>query len=314
MILYNAGIFSSNFGRYGNIYGKLNHVEQLMRTSNPYHLESYYYVSKEQSAKQIRNEGVKVFLDSGAYSAFSRGAKIDIAEYCDYCNRNADIIEYASVLDIIDAKNKTEAVKGTFNNLKEMERRGVKALPCYHQGEPEEVLEYYIANYDFITLGGLVGGGSVKSMIIWLDRIWHKYLTNDDGTPKLKVHGFGITSLPIMMRYPWYSVDSSTWVQWAANGMIMMPEKYPGQINISNRSSFRKVKGQHYANLAPIETEAVRQEIIRLGGDPDRLTDLYYVRWAWNTFAFPHYLRLRDTEHRSFIPDYVGLFDMELCD
>lgn len=93
-----------------------------------------------------------------------------------------------------------------------------------------------------------------------------------------------------------------------------MPEKYPGQINISNRSSFRKVKGQHYANLAPIETEAVRQEIIRLGGDPDRLTDLYYVRWAWNTFAFPHYLRLRDTEHRSFIPDYVGLFDMELCD
>jgi hypothetical protein len=39
------------------------------------------------------------------------------------------------------------------------------------------------------------------------DEVWHYILSNN---PSLKVHGFGLTNIELMERYPWYSVDSSS--------------------------------------------------------------------------------------------------------
>lgn len=307
--LYQAGTISSNFNRVGGrLYAQLTERERAMRDYNKYYLESYHYIDKESYVKRIRNDGIRVFLDSGAYTAFTKGTKIDLQRYIDYCHRNADIIEMISVLDEINFENTAQAVKVTFKNLQEMEKQKLKGiLPTYHFGEPTEVIEYYAAHYPYLSLGGLVGAHP-KQLMLWLDDIWGKYLTNPDGTAKVKVHGFGLTSLPIMTRYPWYSVDSSTWVQWAANGMILLPENHAGQINISSRSSFRKVKGQHLSTLSPIERQVLEDEIVRLGGDVERIATLYYVRWAWNYYAFPRYIELRAHLNKSFIREYEGLF------
>ena len=247
-----------------------------------------------------------MFLDSGAFSAYTMGVADDLPKYCDYILRNLDIIEHvdgqplASVLDAIGSAD------GTWRNQYEMERRGVRPLPCFHYGEPIEVLEYYVANYSYITIGGMVPI-STPQLKLWLDRLWKDHLTNADGTPKVKVHGFGLTSLPLMLRYPWYSVDSSTWVQWAANGMILVPGQV-GQVDVSNTSSRRKILGQHLDSVTPIQTAAIERSIRSFGGDPDRLRDLYYARWAWNAFAFPYYARDKQYEGDRFVPEYEGLF------
>ncbi|MCL5459902.1 hypothetical protein M3M33_14795, partial [Loigolactobacillus coryniformis] len=53
----------------------------------------------------MRRDGAKVFLDSGAFSAYTLGVTLSIDEYCDYIKRNLDIIRVedgvvmASVLD-----------------------------------------------------------------------------------------------------------------------------------------------------------------------------------------------------------------------
>lgn len=307
MKLYLAGLFASNFDLSGRVYSRLDEREQEMRRGVEWYLESYHYIHREKAVQRIRREGRQVFLDSGAFSAFSLGVEVDLPKYCDYVHRNLDIIEHvdgqplASVLDAIGSAD------GTWLNQRAMEDRGVRPLPCYHYGEPIEVLEYYVANYSYITIGGMVPI-STPQLKLWLDRLWAHHLTNADGTPKVKVHGFGLTSLPLMMRYPWFSVDSSTWVQWAANGMILVPGQV-GQVDVSNRSSRRKIRGQHMDSVSPPETAAIEQSIRVHGCDPDRLRDLYFSRWAWNAFAFPHYSRDKQYEGDRFVPELVGLFD-----
>ena len=213
----------------------------------------------------------------------------------------------AASLDVIDFSNPANAAKQGFRNLLEMEKRGVKAVPTYHQGEPDEALQYYVANYDYVLLGGMVGT-SAKQLQVWLDRVFEKYLTNGDGTLKTRIHLFGVTSLPLMLRYPATSVDSSTWVQWAAMGMVLLP--YSGrQLNISAQSPFRKQAGQHLDSLRPAEREVCERELIQCGADPQRLRDLYYARWAFNCWAFPKYLSLRMNQKTdTFKATDPGLF------
>lgn len=293
MRLFNAGIYTSNFDTRGTVYARLSDDERAKRDSCENFLESYHYIHAQRYVDKIRADGVKVFLDSGAFSAYTQNVTIDIGAFCDYCHRNADIIEVVSVLDAIGDCD------GTWRNQRGMEERGVRPLPCFHYGEPTEVLEYYVANYEYITIGGMVPI-STPQLLIWLDRIWEEYLTNPDGTPKLKVHGFGLTSLLLMFRYPWYSVDSSTWVQWAANGMILIPGK-AGQVDVSNKSSRRKQRGQHLDSVSPIETAKIEDEIRSMKGDPDRLRELYFSRWAWNAWAFQEYAKPKKWEQDRFV-------------
>lgn len=300
MQLFQAGIYTSNFNRAGKVYAKLDDTERWMRDSVQNFLESYHYIHSERHVQRIRAEGIKVFLDSGAFSAFTQGVQIDIGKYCDYIHKNADIVAFPSVLDAIgDAE-------GTFHNQHEMERRGVRPLPCFHYGEPLDLLQYYVERYEYITIGGMVPI-STPQLKIWLDDLWGEYLTDSEGKPKVKVHGFGLTSLPLMTRYPWYSVDSSTWVQWAANGMILIPTR-TGQLDVSNKSSRRKIPGQHLDSVTEIERNQIEAEIRGFCVDPDRLRDLYYSRWAWNAWAFPWYVRDKKFEGDTFVRETQGFF------
>lgn len=282
--LYQAGLFASTFNEHGRIYKtRINDVERWMRSSVENYLESYHYIHSDRYIRPIRKDQKRVFLDSGAFSAFSLGVTIDIGEYCDYIHEHADIIEYASVLDSIGDW------EGTWKNQVEMERRGVQPLPCFHYGEPLELLQHYVENYPYITLGGMVPI-STGQLRIWLDDIWSRYLTDDEGKPKLKVHGFGLTAFPLVLRYPWYSVDSSTWIQGAAHGSIFLPISMK-QVQISARSGQRKVFGQHLDTFSPVEIKAVEKEIESFCCDPDRMRDNNYARWAWNSWAFPYAVR-----------------------
>lgn len=285
MKLYLAGLYTSNFDLGGNNFAKLTDVEKQARLGVQHFLESYHYIYRESALVKIRRDEKKVFLDSGAFSAFTKGVNVDLKGYCDYVHRNADIIETvdgilcASVLDGIGDPLKT------YQNQKEMESYGVRPLPCFHYGEDERYLEYYLANYDYITIGGMVPISTVQ-LIHWLDRLWERYLCDGAGRPRVRVHGFGLTSLPLMKRYPWYSVDSSTWVQWAANGMLLVPGM--GQINVSSKSSSRKIENQHLTTYAPVVKDTIIEHIKGLGFDPDRLADQYLARWAFNCWAFPN--------------------------
>lgn len=308
MKIYLAAMLYNDFREGSTTYYRLDDREKQAVDEAKHILDSYHYIHKQKMVDRIRSTGRRIFLDSGAFSAFTQGVTINLQEYCRYILKNRDIFEVASVLDAIgnpdNPQSLREAADKTYYNLTMMERFGVEALPCFHYGEPEHVLEYYASNYEYITLGGMVPISSPQ-LKIWLDRIWGKYLTNPDGTPKLKVHGFGLTSVPLMARYPWYSVDSSSWVQLGGMGNIFLPQF--GTIAVSEHAPQLKQAEKHIDNLPKEHQDVVVGFIEDLGFDMERLRKSHLSRKTFNIVTYGSQMAAQ-LEDKRFIQSQPVLF------
>ena len=282
--MYTAAVATNNYLEGQRHYSDLTEHEQRLVMSVDHMLESFHYIGKNKIPQQLRDINRKVFLDSGAFSAFTLQKEITVQEYCEFIKMNEDIILVDDGVRMIAGLDGIGDALLTYNNLKLMEYHGCPAIPCFHAGEDEAYLEYYIKHYPYIALGGMVGQG-VSQLKMWLDRVWEKYLIDGSGNARVKVHGFGITSFDLMWMFPWHSVDSSTWIQAASFGMIMTAEY--GNISVSTKSPSRHLKDQHYCNVSKDEQEYLLTNLIgRKGFDYDRLSTSYQSRVAYNIEAY----------------------------
>jgi len=154
-----------------------------------------------------------------------------------------------------------------------MEKNGLKPIPCYHYGDDPNYLKTYIANYDYISIGGMVPI-STKDLIPWLTSIFSDFICDESGIPKVKVHGFGLTTVELMFEFPWFSVDSASWAFTGAFGSILIPLKIngipfhnlpPSRIKISDRAPQDTAEAIHFKTLSPAEQKYVLDYIISKG-------------------------------------------------
>lgn len=303
MKIYAAAVYTNNLELPGQTFARLTDREKQARREVRYILESYHYVSKQTYVEKMRRDGVRIFLDSGAFSAYMLGAEIDLDAYVYYIKQNQDILEQFSVLDGIgDAKK-------TYENQMYMERNGVRPIPCFHYGEDESWLLHYLQSYDYISLGGMVPV-SKPQLVQWLDRIWHDYLTDEDGRAKVRVHGFGLTKLDLMWRYPWHSVDSTSWLMAGNNGLLILPpdaRKFP----VSHDSPSRHKQGAHFDTISEPEQWAVYNIVNDRGFDFQRCQQTYLARWTFNLAALDEInstLQKRIAEDNTFENPQLGIF------
>jgi hypothetical protein len=239
MNIYIAGYFQARINT--TIYGLPGF---LIRPS--WILESYHYANIRLE-KAMREGKYTMFLDSGAFSAFTQGASIDLNRYAAYIKKNQDIIHQAASLDIIGSGSE----QGTYNNQKKLESLGCQVLPTHHARDHDDWLKRYLGEgYTHLCLGGMVPENS-QYLQIWLDHVFSNYLTNPDGTAKVKVHGFGLTSVPLMTRYPFHSVDSTAWVMTSRFGQVFvdLPSGIR-KIDFSLRSQKRRdIDSWHFQSL-----------------------------------------------------------------
>lgn len=161
-----------------------------------YHIPSKYHKNPRIKEQLGLSKEQLLFIDSGAFSAFSLMEEIDLDEYIDWCKKTD--ADFYAVYDSIGSAEKTLV------NQNYMESKGIKPVPCFHFGEDWKFLEYYVSKYDFIAIGGMVPIARNK-LDKWLQRLFHMY-------PKTKFHGFGLTTNWLVEKYPWWSVDSSSWL------------------------------------------------------------------------------------------------------
>lgn len=284
MKIYSAAVYTNAYMPGQKMFEvDLNEKEKALVSRLPNILESYHYVNKQRYIDDMRSNNAKIFLDSGAFSAFNIGAEINIDEYCNYIKANIDILRVedgdvmASVLDGIGDPLKT------WQNQQYMERQGAKPLPCFHYAEDTKYLDWYLKYYSYITIGGMVGK-TKHQLTTWLDRIWNNHILDGSGKPRVKVHAFGITSVDIMERYDWHSCDSSSWIQAASFGSIVTPDY--GPLSISDKSPSRKVYGRHVSTLAPEEQQVIHKMLEVQGFTYERLSTIYQSRAAYNLWAY----------------------------
>lgn len=147
-----------------------------------------------------------LFLDSWWFAIRTRWLKLSVVDYAKY------IQKYGSMYNVI-ANMDTKNVEETLKNQHFLEKETGKTItPIYHADEfiqwNHKLLEDYCANYDYVALWWIAGGSFKKNIIEkyynFCFKTWMKY--------KTKFHWFWVTTDFFLKRYPFYSVDSTTWL------------------------------------------------------------------------------------------------------
>lgn len=309
LLIASAHAQRDTYLRYGkNFTRNYTDRERAALLSIDNFLESYHYIDNEAVVNNLRNAGIRVFLDSGAYSAFTKGVEIDFKAYCDYIKRNHDIIDNFEGVQTAMCLDHIGNAQGSWDNQCRMEDAGLTPIPCFHHADDDKYLEMYLEKgYKYIALGGMSNARSSVRLRMWLDRIFSKYLTDENGTVNIMVHGLGITSVGFMRRYPWYSVDSSTWIQASLYGFVYI--KGQGVITVSNESPQRKNDGKHLFTMKPPIRDAIIARLESDGFDLERLRSSQLSRSIYNMWSFNELAKeISKTRGWQFEPDYYDLY------
>jgi hypothetical protein len=320
----------------GNASTTSIHFKASQTTDYPWLLESYHYYTEEMG-KEIRSKKRTIFLDSGAFSMFTQGVKVDLQKYGRFIFDNQDIIHLASNLDVIGKGGEQESYDRFKKLEKWLTRSQVKVQPVHHVRDRNEWLQRYLdEGYDYIFLGGMVPENT-PTLLKWLDEIWAKYLVNPDGTPRVKVHGFGLTTLVLMFRYPWFSVDSTSWVMTSRFGGIYLDVPQPDgtirdyKVDFSLRSpKIEDTDSWHFNSLKKPQREVVLQRLEQLeaervkvpeveaeleaatgwkpGYNPKALGESYGWR---DHFNINYFRRAQARGAKTFKPQQLNVFDIQ---
>lgn len=217
-------------------YGSKQGVQHILDNGK---LKLFSFMEKSNIEKHVFGRGHKVFIDSGAFTFWKikRGLtkasnKIKdmtdeeyLNEYIDYINLNEDNIILAAQLDCIpNSKDEEEiqrAADVTWENYLYMRTKVNNPdilLPVYHIGEDISNLQRMIDfGCEYVALGGLVGK-SKRQKEEFLDFVF-EYIKNSNN-PNLMTHAFGMTSKELLVKYPFTSCDSTSWMIPGNNGQI----------------------------------------------------------------------------------------------
>jgi len=167
-------------------------------------LNSYHYFkSRPDFIAQVNEATDNFILDSGAFSAFTCGKSIYLDQYTEYVDAigaaDGTGFEFMT-LDVIGDGLKTFAMYERFL------AQGRDPIPVFHFGSDfSQLVTLCEMGIKRLAFGGLVGRGNTRE---FLDEAWRTVIKHQQGT--LKVHGLGLTNFSDMLRYPWWSVDSSS--------------------------------------------------------------------------------------------------------
>jgi len=239
-----------------------------------------------------------VMLDSGAPTVWSKGLHIDIDDFARFILWVRDYKRIKTTtcvaLDVLPIKRDQSTVEEidkcaetslkNFLYFKELE---IDSIAVYHFGENRRWLDKILEHTSHIGLGGMHKLQKKSAHREWLDDTWD-YLLNQN-IKALKVHGFAQTSISVMQRYDWHSVDSTSALMSAAMGRVYLPG-----FNVDSSYSYTKCSTlmagakhppQHAAQLNGLQKDGIEAYLKSIGFKYEDLFD-HYQRIAINVQFF----------------------------
>lgn len=217
----------------------------------------------------------KLVVDSGAYSAWSRGKQFDMEEYINFLNSN-DVIEQAfwcAEADVIPGsfgvdpteEERAMAPQKSWENYLYMTQNvkiPKKIVPIFHQGEDfkylKQMLEYRFEDGDHIPYIGISPRNDVhvNEKTKWYNIVWK--IIKESSNPNVLTHNFGMTSIALMEQFPSCSSDSTSWIRYASFGNIIIATS--GKMKAVVVSDRRKHDPDHIYN----QSQAVKDEVEKI--------------------------------------------------
>lgn len=175
----------------------------------------------------------RIILDSGAFSVWSKGQTVSLEEYSNFCESFRDMLPKDIELNIVNLdvlpgkwgyvpskQDIADSAEKGWENMLYLESKGFKVIHVFHQHEDFSILDKLRAHSDYIGISP-ANDVSMREKLDWLNKV---FLILKD---KTRTHGFAVTSHKQLLGYPFYSVDSSSWVVPARYGRIsILNERY----------------------------------------------------------------------------------------
>lgn len=241
----------------------------------------------------------KLFIDSGAYTVYTKGTEVDVDEYINYIN---DIDEHLTIFAQVDKipgvygeiKTKEQVLEApelsweNYLYMREKVKSPDKLLPIFHRREDWKHLKRMLEttfNGRHIPYIGLAAttDSSTKEKEEWFEECFQ--IISKSSNPNVKTHAFGMTSLKLLEKYPFTSADSTSWIMIGANGNILTPY---GLVTVSNSQSHLK---NHISNTTVAEkmlqkylqSIGLELELVKTDYRYRMLANLIYLkRWSDN--------------------------------
>lgn len=234
----------------------------------------------------------RLLIDSGAFSAHTRDAEVDVDAYIAYLNEIDEYVHAAAQVDKIPGKFRhpktrqelEEAPELSWKNYLYMRARlnsPDKLMPIFHQGEDYKWLHNILEWRDpktgeQIKYMGISPANDqpVKEKIKFIEKCFN--IIKKSPNPNIQTHAFGMTSLYVLEMYPFTSADSTSWLLNGANGSIMT--KY-GSVLVSEKS--RHLPG-HIAKMPKEAQQEIQRYVESKGYDMQKLATDYTERIKLN--------------------------------
>lgn len=217
----------------------------------------WYYQKKDVEADLLGVYPDKVFpeimADSGAFSAFHSGAKFTVQQYGRWLLKWKHLFSWYVNLDV--HYNVAESERN-FTTLEEM---GLKPTPVYHVYESEKRLAMLCERYPLVAIGGFAGLKEMKNnamMRKWLRifRIGERY--------NAVFHGFGTTNHRELSAFPFFSVDSTSWINGGKYGKVRFFDEKKGRfLDIRWSDSIAWGKYQRYLDDVGISIADLKDHV-----------------------------------------------------
>jgi hypothetical protein len=237
-----------------------------------------------------------ILVDSGAFSAWRRGSEIPLQDYIEYCKNHAHESDAYVNLDCIPGENglmdhsqssiEKSAAK-SYDNLQIMKAEGLSPIPVFHQGERFEWLDKMLADGESYVGISPYMRSHQSEIIQWMDRCFSR-ITDQNGRPYIKTHGFGVTACNLCTRFPWYSVDSTSWSVGGGYGSILVPQYVNGTADYSRPpltlklSARKQNQARGFDGLSTLQQDAVRQAAEDANVAMSELRNTFIGRWKFN--------------------------------
>lgn len=215
----------------------------------------------------------KIMLDSGSFTAYTKGVELDIDDYLKFLDQVGDYLEvFVAVDDVPDPSNMDYGkAQTTWDNYIYMWERlrpelQDKLMPVFHYGEDftwlKKYLEHRHPNGKRIPYLGLAISleGTRPVRIKWA-RECMKYILASSN-PDVKTHAFGVGTKNVLDHISVTSTDATSWVKRAAWGMIAVDDR---SIHVSDVLKDRHDK-RHFAEAMNAATYERVLEVIKERG------------------------------------------------
>ncbi len=160
-----------------------------------------------------------LMFDSGVYTKVNAKSgnygHVTLDNYIKYLQTHKHHYEFYSNYD---EDFTARGFKTNLQNLEQMRSAGLDPFPVLHDYYMRELRHYLNNDFEFIALGGLripgrKGQQRKESHI--------SYAMSQIPTDKVKTHLFGASSYKLLVKYPFFSCDSSSWAQNNKYGFVL---------------------------------------------------------------------------------------------